>query len=226
MTWKGPWKFNWYANPNLILTSWGIDSLCFFSMRKQMHRGFMVKMGLWDPGDLSCLLGSAGGLLQSLWLVLSSCIASVRGEYYGFFYLSAAKAGGKGFVDFSLLCCSMTGVLGYLDCKILKIFWLVGWMRRSPTELWVPGLCGDHLERWAGILKGETLKLRKFSICKITQQDLQKLLQDLPPPRVFITHSRTMLPRVPEQNNNNHPHTISQNNTMKCISRKSSKNQK
>lgn len=71
-------------------------------------------------------------------------------------------------------------------------------------ELWVPGLCGDHLERWSGVLKGKTMKLIKFPISKITQQDLQKLLQDLPPPRVFITHSITVLPR-----NNNYPHTLS-----------------
>lgn len=31
-----------------------------------MHHGFVVQMELWDAGDLSCLLGSAVGLLQSL----------------------------------------------------------------------------------------------------------------------------------------------------------------
>lgn len=195
---------------------WGIDSLCISRKRKRTHHGFMVKMGVWDTGDLSCLLGYATGLLQSLWLVLFSSRTSTKEEYYVFFYLSAAKEGGKGFVNLSPLCCSMTGMLGYLDCKILETFWLVGRMERSPMDLWVPGLCGEHLEREAGSLKGKTLKLKKV----FRFQD-HALLQDLPSPRVFVTSTITALLRLPEQSNNNYPRKICHNDMMKHLSRQS-----
>lgn len=69
---KGCWNSKWKANFNLVWTLWGIDRLGVLRMMKQMHHDFVVKVREVNAGDMSCLLGSATGLLQRLWLVLSS----------------------------------------------------------------------------------------------------------------------------------------------------------
>lgn len=99
---EGCWNSKWKANFNLVWTLWGIDRLGVLRKMKQMHHDFVVKVREVNAGDMSCLLGSATGLLQRLWLVLSSlghlgkkdiifCLISVLGQQtYG-----VSLAGGK-----------------------------------------------------------------------------------------------------------------------------------